>query len=161
LHAAFTRRIAHRFDAPFARFRRTLRVTNRDPGMSTRKRPLSPHLQVYRPQITSVLSISHRISGIVNALVALGIAVLLISVAAGPEAYGRFAAIAGSIPGQVALFLFTLAICYHLFNGIRHLFWDAGRGFEMSKVYASGYIVITLAIASALGIWAVVLGGAA
>lgn len=129
--------------------------------MSTRKRPLSPHLQVYRPQITSVLSISHRISGIVNALVALGIAVMLISVAAGPEAYGRFTAVAGSVPGKIALFLFTLSICYHLFNGIRHLFWDAGKGFDMPKVYASGYAVIALAILSALGIWAVVLGGAA
>jgi succinate dehydrogenase / fumarate reductase cytochrome b subunit len=129
--------------------------------MSTRKRPLSPHLQVYRPQITSVLSISHRISGIVNALVALGIAVMLISVAAGPEAYASFAAVAGSVPGKIALFLFTLSICYHLFNGIRHLFWDAGKGFDMSRVYASGYAVIALAIISALGLWAVVLGGAA
>lgn len=129
--------------------------------MSTRKRPLSPHLQVYKPQITTVLSISHRISGIVNALVALGIAGLLISVAAGPQAYARFAAIAGSLPGRIALFLFTLAICYHLFNGIRHLFWDAGKGFSISNVYASGYTVIALAILSALGIWALVLGGAA
>lgn len=129
--------------------------------MSTRKRPLSPHLQVYRPQITSVLSISHRISGVVNALVALGVAGLLISVAAGPDSYASFAAVAGSLPGNIALFLFTLAICYHLFNGIRHLFWDAGKGFEIPKVYASGYAVIALAIVSALGIWAVVLGGAA
>jgi succinate dehydrogenase / fumarate reductase cytochrome b subunit len=129
--------------------------------MSTRKRPLSPHLQVYKPQITTVLSISHRISGIVNSLVALGIAGLLISVAAGPQAYARFAAIAGSVPGRIALFLFTLAICYHLFNGIRHLFWDAGKGFSISNVYASGYTVIALAILSAFGIWALVLGGAA
>lgn len=129
--------------------------------MSTRKRPLSPHLQVYKPQITTVLSISHRISGIVNSLVALGIAGLLISVAAGPQAYERFAAIAGSVPGRIALFLFTLAICYHLFNGIRHLFWDAGKGFSIPNVYASGYTVIALAILSALGIWVLVLGGAA
>lgn len=129
--------------------------------MSTRKRPLSPHLQVYKPQITTVLSISHRISGIVNSLVALGIAGLLISVAAGPGAYASFAAIAGSIPGRIALFLFTLAICYHLFNGIRHLFWDAGKGFAIPKVYASGYTVVALAIASAVGLWAFVLGGGA
>jgi succinate dehydrogenase / fumarate reductase, cytochrome b subunit len=129
--------------------------------MSTRKRPLSPHLQVYRPQITSVLSISHRISGIVNALVALGVAAMLISVAAGPAAYARFAAVAGSLPGRIALFLFTLSICYHLFNGIRHLVWDTGRGFQMSKVYGSAYVVMALAIVSALGIWTVVLGGAA
>lgn len=129
--------------------------------MSTRKRPLSPHLQVYRPQITSVLSISHRISGIVNALVALGLAAMLVSVAAGPSAYAKFAAVAGSTPGRVVLFLFTLSLCYHLFNGIRHLLWDAGRGFEIPKVYASGYAVIALALVSALGIWAVVLGGAA
>ena len=129
--------------------------------MSTRKRPLSPHLQVYRPQITSVLSISHRISGIVNALVALGLAAMLVSVAAGPSAYAKFAAVAGSVPGQVVLFLFTLSLCYHLFNGLRHLFWDAGRGFEIPKVYASGYAVIALALVSAIGIWAVVLGGAA
>ncbi|MCG6118045.1 MAG: succinate dehydrogenase, cytochrome b556 subunit [Aquimonas sp.] len=129
--------------------------------MSTRKRPLSPHLQVYRPQITSVLSISHRIAGIVNAVVALGVAGLLVSVAAGPEAYARFAAVAGSVPGLVVLFLFTLSICYHLFNGVRHLVWDTGAGFDIPKVYASGYAVIALAVASAVGIWAVVLGGAA
>jgi succinate dehydrogenase / fumarate reductase cytochrome b subunit len=129
--------------------------------MSTRKRPLSPHLQVYKPQITTVLSISHRVAGVVNALVALGISGLLISVAAGPQAYATFAAIAGSIPGRIALFLFTLAICYHLFNGIRHLFWDAGKGFSIPSVYASGYAVITLALLSAFGIWALVLGGAA
>jgi succinate dehydrogenase / fumarate reductase cytochrome b subunit len=129
--------------------------------MSTRQRPLSPHLQVYRPQITSVLSISHRISGIVNALVALGLAALVLSVAAGPEAYARFAAIGGSLPGRIALALFTLSICYHLFNGIRHLFWDAGRGFEMSTVYASGYAVIALALLTTIGIWGVVLGGSA
>jgi succinate dehydrogenase / fumarate reductase cytochrome b subunit len=127
--------------------------------MSTRQRPLSPHLQVYRPQITSVLSISHRISGIVNALVALGLAGLMLSVAAGPEAYAQFAAIAGSLPGRVALFLFTLSICYHLLNGIRHLFWDAGRGFEMSTVYASGYTVIVLAVLTTVGIWGFALGG--
>ncbi len=129
--------------------------------MSTRKRPLSPHLQVYKPQITTVLSISHRISGIVNAVVALGIAGLLISIAAGPQAYADVAVVAGSIPGRIALFLFTLATCYHLFNGIRHLFWDAGKGFSIPSVYASGYAVITLAILAAVGIWAIVLGGAA
>lgn len=129
--------------------------------MSTRKRPLSPHLQIYSKQITSVMSISHRVSGIVNATVALGFAVFLMSVAAGPGAYARFATVAGSIPGRIALFLFTLSMCYHLFNGIRHLFWDAGKGFEIPKVYASGYAVIALSVVSALGIWALVLGGAA
>jgi succinate dehydrogenase / fumarate reductase, cytochrome b subunit len=129
--------------------------------MSTNKRPLSPHLQVYRPQITSVLSISHRISGVVNAFAALGIAGLLLAAAAGPEAYAQARAIAASLPGQIVLFGFTLSICYHLFNGLRHLAWDAGWGFEIPKVYATGWTVVVLAIASAIGIWAVVLGGAA
>jgi succinate dehydrogenase / fumarate reductase cytochrome b subunit len=129
--------------------------------MSTRSRPLSPHLQVYRPQITTVLSISHRISGIVNALVALGIAALLLSVAAGPEAYASFAAIAGSLPGKIALFLFTLSMSFHLFNGIRHLVWDSGRGFDIPTVYASGWTVVALSLISTAGIWFAVLGGAA
>jgi len=129
--------------------------------MSTRSRPLSPHLQVYRPQITTVLSISHRISGIVNALVALGIAALLLSVAAGPDAYASFAAIAGSLPGKIALFLFTLSMSFHLFNGIRHLVWDSGRGFDIPTVYASGWTVVALSLISTAGIWFAVLGGAA
>lgn len=117
--------------------------------------------QFYRLQITSFLSICHRISGVVNALVALGFAAFLMSIAAGPEAYAKFTAVAVSIPGRVALFLFTLSMCYHLFNGIRHLFWDAGKGFEIPKVYASGYAVVAVTLVSTLGIWALVLGGAA
>lgn len=129
--------------------------------MSTNKRPLSPHLQVYRPQITSVLSISHRISGVVNAFAALGVAAFLLAAAAGPEAFAQARAIAASLPAQIVLFGFTLSICFHLFNGLRHLAWDAGWGFELPKVYATGWTVIVLAILSAVGIWALALGGAA
>jgi succinate dehydrogenase / fumarate reductase, cytochrome b subunit len=128
--------------------------------MPSRQRPLSPHLQIYRWQITMLMSILHRASGIVLALGALGLAWWLHAVATGGESYVAFQAVIGSIPGQVALFAFSAALVYHLLNGIRHLLWDAGRGYGIPKVYASGYTVWTLTVLFTAAIWAVVLIGA-
>ncbi len=123
--------------------------------MSDAKRPLSPHLQVYRPQLTSVLSISHRASGVVLSGGAIVLALWLLALAAGPESFSRMNAVLGSIPGKVVLFLFTLALFYHLCNGIRHLFWDAGYGFDIATAYASGKAVVAASVVLTVVAWVV------
>ena len=110
--------------------------------MAVGNRPLSPHLQVYRPQLTSMLSILHRITG-----VALGVGTLLLvywlaAAAGGPESYAAAQGFIGSFFGQLLLFGWTVALFYHLANGIRHLFWDAGYGFELPTVQRSGQAVL-------------------
>lgn len=115
--------------------------------MATNNRPLSPHLQVYRPQLTSVLSILHRLTGIALALGTLLLVWWLIAAATGPTAFDNIQSFIGSIFGRILLFGWSFALFYHLCNGIRHLVWDSGRGFEISTAYASGWLVV---IASAL-----------
>ena len=122
--------------------------------MSNQDRPLSPHLQIYRPQLTSVLSISHRASGVALAGGAIVLVVWLLALAAGPDAYARVVAVIGSLPGKIVVFVFTLALYFHLCNGIRHLFWDAGRGLELSTAYASGKAVIAATVVLTLVTWA-------
>ena len=121
--------------------------------MSTGSRPLSPHLQVYRPQLTSVLSILHRITG--TALAAGTVVLLwwLISAAAGPGPFAAAEAVVGSWAGRALLFGWTLALFYHLCNGIRHLFWDVGWGFDLAVVYASGWVVLGATVVLTLGAW--------
>ncbi len=123
--------------------------------MSTPDRPLSPHLQVYRPQLTSVLSITHRATGVALSAGAILLAAWLIALAAGPESYSRVMAVVGSLPGKLVTFLFTLALYYHLCNGIRHLFWDAGYGLELDATYASGKAVVVASILLTLATWVV------
>lgn len=123
-------------------------------------RPLSPHLQVYRPQITSVLSILHRIAGVVLAVGILHLVYWLGGVAGGPESYERVYGALSSGLGQILLFAWVLAFSYHLLNGVRHLFWDAGLGFELRQVYASGWAVVAGAAVITLLVW-LALGGAA
>ena len=123
-------------------------------------RPLSPHLQVYRPQITSVLSILHRITGVVLALGILPLVYWLGAVAGGAAAYDAAWATLSSGLGQLFLLGWVAAFSYHLLNGVRHLFWDAGRGFEISQVYASGWAVVAGTAVLTVLIW-LALGGAA
>lgn len=131
--------------------------------MSNQNRPLSPHLQVYRPQLTSILSISHRASGIVLCVGAVVLVAWLLALAAGPDAYARVGAVIGSLPGKVIMFVFTLALYFHFCNGIRHLIWDAGHGFELPVAYASGKAAVVASVLLTLFTWAIWLfsGGAA
>lgn len=122
--------------------------------MSTQNRPLSPHLQVYRPQWTMVLSISHRITGVALAVGTLLLVWWLAAAASGPEAYGTVQAFLGTILGRLMLFGWTLALFYHLCNGIRHLFWDAGYGFELKTAYGSGLLVLLASLVLTLAAWA-------
>ena len=121
--------------------------------MSPQKRPLSPHLQIYSKQITSVMSILHRITGVVLAIGSLGLLWVLVSLSLGEQAFSATRACLASGLGQLALFAYSACLMYHFFNGIRHLFWDAGKGFAIPDVYRSGYAVIGLAVISTLGLW--------
>jgi len=116
-------------------------------------RPLSPHLQVYRPQITSVLSILHRATGIALSVGALYLATWVIYAAAGPKAYALFQGFNTSILGRIVLGGWLFCAFYHLSNGIRHLFWDAGYGFELKDAYRSGWIVVAVSLIATLASW--------
>ncbi len=109
-------------------------------------RPLSPHLQIYRPQLTSVLSITHRATGMVLSIGALALVYWLVSLASGEACYTQAYFHFASWYGQLALFGWSICFYYHLCNGIRHLFWDVGYGFELPTVYKSGWAVLTMTV---------------
>ena len=121
--------------------------------MAQPDRPLSPHLQVYRWQITNTLSILHRLTGVALGAGTLLMAYWLIAIAAGPEAFATAQGFVGSIVGRIILLGFTFALAFHFSNGIRHLFWDSGRGFELSTVHTSGWIVVIASVVLTLAIW--------
>jgi succinate dehydrogenase / fumarate reductase cytochrome b subunit len=118
--------------------------------MGSSNRPLSPHLQIYKPQLTAVLSIAHRASGIFLVIGTLLLVYWLTALAEGQDSYAQAQAFLGSTLGRLILFPWVFALFYHLCNGIRHLFWDMGAGFEISTVYASGKIVVVTSIALTL-----------
>lgn len=112
------------------------------------QRPLSPFMigPYYRPQLTSVLSILHRITGLFLVLGAVALIFWIAALASGPEAHGAFLAFAQGVAGKVLAVASVFALSYHLGNGIRHLFWDMGKGFDLKSAYASGYFVIAFAL---------------
>lgn len=117
-------------------------------------RPLSPHLQIYRPQITSMLSILHRITGVGLVLGAVLLVWWLMAAATSPEA---FAAVDAFLAGPIGGFLMLgslWALSYHLLNGVRHLFWDAGLGFDLGNVTATGWLVVLGSFALTAAVWA-------
>lgn len=118
-------------------------------------RPLSPHLQVYRPQLTSVLSILHRATGIALSVGALYLATWVIYAASSPKAYALFQGFNGSIVGRIVLGGWLFSAFFHLCNGIRHLFWDAGYGFELKDAYRSGWIVVGVSLVATALSWIV------
>ena len=116
-------------------------------------RPLSPHLQIYRPQLTSVLSIAHRATGIVLSTGALLLVYWLNALAAGASAFDPVRHVMAAWYGQAMLLGFSFCLFYHLCNGIRHLFWDAGLGFGLAAVYRSGRAVVVVSIALTVALW--------
>ena len=112
--------------------------------MKNNNRPISPHLSIYKPQITSILSISHRITGVFQSLGLLIVMLLLLSLFLGEKSHAFFMLFINSLVGKLFLFFYVLSLCYHLFNGIRHIIWDFGFGFEIKNVYYSGIIIVTL-----------------
>lgn len=121
--------------------------------MSNKNRPLSPHLQVYRPQLTSVLSILHRASGIILALGALLIAWWFWTVTLGASSYAVAYSFFNSFFGLLLLFVWTLCTFYHLCNGIRHLVWDVGYALEIEQAYLAGKLVVGVAVFLTLLVW--------
>lgn len=123
--------------------------------MANQNRPLSPHLQVYRPQLTSILSILHRITGVALAFGSLLLIYWLVAAASGPGAYETAGNFIGSFFGRLLLFGWTFALLFHLCNGVRHLVWDAGYGLELPAVYRSGWTVVALSAGLTLILWIV------
>lgn len=118
--------------------------------MPATDRPLSPHLQVYRPQITSVLSILHRVTGVALTFGTLLLTWWLVAAAYGPEEFAGAQAFFGSWFGHLILWGFTFAVFYHLGNGVRHLLWDFGWGFEPEQVRLSGIVMVAFAVGATL-----------
>ena len=116
-------------------------------------RPLSPHLQVYKWQLTSVLSILHRATGIALSVGALYLALWAICASASPATYATFQSFNTSILGRIFLGGWLFCAFYHLCNGIRHLFWDAGYGFELKDAYRSGWIVVAVSLIATVVSW--------
>ena len=130
--------------------------------MATPKRPLSPFMigPYYRPQLTSILSILHRATGVLLSLAGFVLAAWLLAVAGGSVAFDRFTAASASPLGQLLLLAVLFSLVYHLLNGIRHLLWDIGWGFEIPRVYATGWTVVTLSVLlTALVAWLALTAG--
>ena len=113
------------------------------------ERPLSPHVTVYKWAYTMTLSILHRISGIALFLVLIGLIVWLTAAAMGAGAYARAMTIVDSLPAQLLIALSLLALCFHFCNGLRHLAWDMGWGFERAQARRSAIIVIMATLLAA------------
>jgi succinate dehydrogenase / fumarate reductase, cytochrome b subunit len=98
------------------------------------ERPLSPHLQIYRPMLTMLMSIAHRMSGVGNAIGFLLLTWWLVAISLGPDAYAYVSSFFGSIPGRLFLFLFSWSLIHHMLGGIRHLIWDTGHGLDKLSI---------------------------
>ncbi len=123
--------------------------------MTTDNRPLSPHLQVYRFEWTMAYSIIHRITGVGLAFGTIFMAYWLLALAGGVESFTTAQDVAGSIIGRLLLFGWTWALFYHLANGIRHLFWDAGKGLSLETAALSGHIMVASSVVLTLLTWIV------
>jgi len=114
--------------------------------MSSKNRPLSPHLQVYKPQLTSMMSIAHRLTGLVLAFGLVVFTYWLYRVVTNPVIANQITQFFSSGIGSVVIFAWVFTFNYHFCNGIRHLFWDAGKGYSIPVVYKSGILVILMAV---------------
>ena len=121
--------------------------------MSNTERPLSPHLSIYRWPITMTLSILHRGTGLAMAVGFLVLAAWLASAAAGPVEYDNFTALMSTLVGRILLIGWSFAFFYHLANGIRHLVWDSGRGFEKRQANSSAWFVLIAATIATIVLW--------
>ena len=121
--------------------------------LMARERPISPHLQVYKPQITSLLSIFHRITGVALTFGLILLVAWIFTLSLGEDYFEYFVMFIKSWFGLLILFGFTFALNYHLCNGIRHLFWDAGYGYEIETVYKSGLAVLVTSFVLSILIW--------
>jgi succinate dehydrogenase / fumarate reductase cytochrome b subunit len=119
------------------------------------RRPLSPHLQVYRPQLTTVLSILHRITGVGLGLGTFLLTWWLVAAATSADAFGMVQGFLGSAFGLLLLFGWTLALFFHMCNGIRHLAWDLGFGFEKTEYHLTGWVAVAASLILTVLVWIV------
>ena len=116
-------------------------------------RPLSPHLSIYKKLLTAVFSILHRFTGFVLSIGSILITFWIAIIAFGTRYFFLFEYVSSLIIFKILLFVWTIAIFYHLFNGIRYLFWSYGIGMDLKTVYNSGYIVLLMTTISTLTVW--------
>jgi succinate dehydrogenase / fumarate reductase cytochrome b subunit len=121
--------------------------------MTNSGRPLSPHLSVYRWPITMVLSILHRMTGVAMSLGLIVFAAWLMQAAAGPEAYLGFTTAMSTLVGKLLLIGWSFAFFFHVANGVRHLVWDTGRGFEKQQANRSAWFVVLFAVVATAIFW--------
>ena len=124
------------------------------------ERPLSPHLQVYKPQLTSVLSIMHRATGAALYFAALALIYWVYTVATGHEHYHVIANVLDHWVGKVVLYGVLFCVYYHLANGLRHLMWDTGKGLDLKTAYTTGWLVVAFSlVATGLTVFLLMGGG--
>ena len=128
-------------------------VTSRTEGSGTDRRPLSPHLQIYRLPLLALMSITHRITGVALSLGMLILVWWVVAAGLGVREYATVQYFLGSPIGLILLFGWTVAFYYHLLNGIRHLVWDTGYGLTLPEAYTSAYIVLGLTAALTIATW--------
>jgi succinate dehydrogenase / fumarate reductase cytochrome b subunit len=121
--------------------------------MTDNQNPLSPHLQIYRWHISSLLSITHRISGVINLFSLILIFSWLLVLSLGENNYESFLLVINSFIGNFFLIGFTWSMSFHLLSGIRHLIWDFGYGFEIKTANISGIIVIISSLILTVIFW--------
>jgi succinate dehydrogenase / fumarate reductase cytochrome b subunit len=119
------------------------------------RRPMSPHLQVYRPQLTSVLSILNRLTGIATSFGTLLLVWWLVAAASGPGPFATVQHVIANPFGLLVLFGWTVALLYHFFGGIRHLVWDSGHGYSLPATHRSGWAAVIATVACTILIWAI------
>lgn len=125
--------------------------------MARTTKPMSPHLEIYRWYLTMGLSIAHRVTGCALAVGLVLITWWLVALASGPESFATVHGIVDSWFGGLILFLWTIVLFYHMGNGIRHLVWDFGYGFELQLAYQSAYVVFVFTAVVTLLVWLVTL----
>lgn len=121
--------------------------------MARAERPLSPHLMHYKWYFTMALSIFHRASGVSNVIGLAFITWWFLALASGPESFATAQGVIGSWFGVLVMIGFTLALFYHMGNGIRHLLWDMGYALDLKPAYQTGYAVLAFAVAMTVAVW--------
>ena len=121
--------------------------------MVTGNRPLSPHLQVYRLPLTGVISICHRMTGVILAVGVVFFVGLLLAVASGPDSFEPIQVLLDSLLGRAVLFLWSYTLFFHLCHGIRHLLWDAGRGFDKETMDKLALLELVASVGVTLLVW--------
>ena len=121
--------------------------------MKDNQNPISPHLQIYRWHISSLLSITHRIVGVINLLALILMFFWLLAFSLGESNYELFLLTINSFFGKFILIGFTWSMSFHIFSGIRHLFWDMGYGFEIKTANISGILVIFSSLVTTIIFW--------